>query len=96
MDFSADMELLTKKAAILKALAHPVRLCIARGLAQRGESNVSQMQNCLMIPQSTVSQHLTILKSAGIIKGTRKGTEIFYDLEDDTVREVIKALLAED
>ncbi|HYE08801.1 MAG TPA: metalloregulator ArsR/SmtB family transcription factor, partial [Patescibacteria group bacterium] len=56
------MENLTKyndKAELLKVLAHPVRLCIVRGLMDK-ECNVSHMQECLELPQSTVSQHLGI------------------------------------
>lgn len=86
-------ELFEKKAQILKALGHPVRLCIVRELALQGESNVMNMQNCLdKVPQSTISQHLSILKTAGIIKGQRKGVEVIYSLEDETVKELIKIM----
>lgn len=40
-------------AEILKALAHPVRLCIVKGLMNK-QCNVSHMQECLELPQSTV------------------------------------------
>jgi ArsR family transcriptional regulator len=57
------------EAELLKALAHPVRLCIVNGLLNKGTCNVSFMQNCLGMPQSTVSQHLQKLRVAGIVKG---------------------------
>ena len=79
------LEEYTELAEILKALAHPVRLCIVRGLIQKGECNVTHMQSCLDIPQSTVSQHLLKLKSAGIICGLRNGLEINYKLCDPRV-----------
>lgn len=41
-------------ADTLKALAHPVRLCILKGLLEKGSCNVSYMQECLELPQSTV------------------------------------------
>lgn len=51
-----DLKELQDMAEMLKALAHPVRLCIARGLWRNGSCNVTHMQNCLEAPQSTVSQ----------------------------------------
>jgi DNA-binding transcriptional ArsR family regulator len=75
-----DLEMLEQKAEILKAIAHPVRLCILRGLAKQGHSNVGNMQTCLDIPQATVSQHLAKMKAVGIIKGKRKGTQVVYTL----------------
>ena len=69
-----------QKAEILKAIAHPVRLCILKGLTEQGESNVGNMTTCLDIPQATVSQHLAKMKAVGIIKGRRKGTQVIYTI----------------
>lgn len=55
------------KAQLLKAMGHPVRFCIVEGLAD-GEQNVVTMVDCKGVPQPTVSQHINILKSAGIIE----------------------------
>jgi DNA-binding transcriptional ArsR family regulator len=88
------MEDLTKynaKAELLKVLAHPVRLCIVKGLMDK-ECNVSHMQECLELPQSTVSQHLSILRSRGIIKGTRKGLEVTYSISNEEVKKLIHLL----
>lgn len=80
------------KARLLKALSHPVRLCIARGLLENGACNVTKMHCGLNMPQSTISQHLLKLKEAGIIHGERKGVEIFYSISSDEMRELIRAL----
>ncbi|MBU3137109.1 metalloregulator ArsR/SmtB family transcription factor [Clostridium gasigenes] len=80
-------------AELLKVLAHPIRLCIVRGLLDVGACNVSKMQSCLGVPQSTISQHLQKLKSVGIITGERNGLEVFYKISDDRVEAIIKALL---
>ena len=77
-------------AEVLKALAHPVRLCIVRGLIEKGGCNVCHMQECLGMPQSTTSQHLQKLRSAGIISGQRKGLEVTYKVCDQRVVELIK------
>lgn len=90
------MEMRTKmfeeKAEFLKVLAHPVRLCIVKGLYEKGECNVSHMKNCLKVPQSTVSQHLQKLKSEGIVEGTRQGLEIYYKIKDRRIEKIVEAL----
>lgn len=91
MDYNIDKY--TQTAEMLKVLAHPVRLCIVNGLIEKGECNVNFMQSCLKTPQSTVSQHLQKLKSAGIIEGRREGIEIYYRICDERVRELIKILV---
>ena len=82
-------------ADVLKALAHPVRLCIVRGLIEKGGCNVCHMQECLGMPQSTTSQHLQKLRSAGIISGQRKGLEVTYKVCDQRVVELIKLIFPE-
>lgn len=93
------MEKVTKQyeihAEMLKVLAHPVRLCMVRGLMEHGECNVSYMQQCLDSPQSTISQHIQKLKAAGIIEGRRDGLEIYYSVSSDLAKKVVNALLAE-
>jgi len=79
-------------AEMLKVLAHPVRLCIINGLLGEGSCNVSHMQDCLGIPQSTLSQHLQKLRMAKLIIGKRNGLEINYSICDERVRELVKFL----
>ncbi len=79
-------------AELLKALAHPVRLCIVRGLLEKGRCNVTYMQGCLDLPQSTVSQHLQKLRSAGIVEADRKGLEINYVVKDERVKRLVGIL----
>lgn len=88
-------ELFKEKAELLKALAHPVRLCIVKGLLENGGCNVTHMQNCLNAPQSTISQHLQKLRSLGIIKGERNGLEINYTVANPLVRKLVEALFKE-
>ncbi len=87
-----DFQQYTEIADLLKALAHPVRICIIRGLMRNGTSNVSYMQGCLNLPQSTVSQHLQKLKSLGIIKCTRNGLQVNYTIANETIVNVINAI----
>jgi ArsR family transcriptional regulator len=80
-----------QKSELLKAISHPIRLCIVKGLMEK-ESNVTNIQECLDLPQSTVSQHLFKLKVAGIIKGKRKSLEISYRVINDDIRKIIRIL----
>ncbi|KQY87896.1 transcriptional regulator [Paenibacillus sp. Root52] len=83
-------------AEFLKALSHPVRLCIVRGLMRKKKCNVSYMQECLDLPQSTVSQHLQKLRSAGIVATERNGLEVNYVLADVRVEQLIRILFEKD
>jgi len=91
----ADISKYEKRADLLKTLGHPVRLCIVNGLLTR-ECNVTGIQECLKLPQSTVSQHLSILKSRGIIKGERNGLEITYKVVNEDARKILRALMEEE
>ncbi|OAB47031.1 ArsR/SmtB family transcription factor [Paenibacillus antarcticus] len=80
-------------ADILKALAHPVRLCILQGLIKKGSCNVTHMQECLELPQSTVSQHLQKLRSMGIVQTDRNGLEVNYSVVDPRIKMMITTFL---
>lgn len=82
----------TDIAKLLKVLAHPVRLCIVSGLLGK-ECNVTTMQGCLQLAQPTISQHLALLKKAGIIEGQRCGTEIVYRVSNNKVKALIPILI---
>jgi len=92
MDKNKKLNLLTEKAELLKVLAHPVRLCILNCLLTE-TCNVTGLVTQMEIPQSTVSQHLSKLRSAGIIKGHRNGLEVKYQVIDKEIIEVLDILL---
>jgi ArsR family transcriptional regulator len=77
---------------MLRALAHPVRICIVRGLIEK-PSNVSNIYQCLELPQSTVSQHLSVLRSRGIVAGRRQGTEVVYYIQHPLAVKIINAII---
>jgi len=81
-----------KVMKVLKALGHPARLCIVNGLITNEGCNVTYMQTCLNIPQSTVSQHIAKLKAANIIVGERHGLEIIYKVVSEDAIKIIEAL----
>ena len=81
------------KTEMLKAISHPIRLCIIRGLIQSPGCNVSKMNSCLDMPQSTISQHLAKLKSAGIVEGRRNGLEVNYYVVNEDVKNIVNCLI---
>lgn len=91
-----DLNQFDEPADLLKALSHPIRLCIVRGLMRKKKCNVSYMQECLDIPQSTISQHLQKLRGAGVVTTERKGLEVNYILADQRVEAIVKALFGEE
>ena len=76
---------------IFKALSHPHRLEIVKGLYQN-ECSVTECQKRMHLPQSTISQHLRVLKNAGIIIDNRKGTSVCYKVINDFVISIIETI----
>ncbi|NOR16745.1 metalloregulator ArsR/SmtB family transcription factor [candidate division WOR-3 bacterium] len=83
------------ESELLKAFAHPVRLQIIEllllGLHIEGCS-VNSIQKKLSIPQSTISQHLQILRNKGIINGSKTGVEVCYKVIDKRVVKILQIL----
>ncbi|MBJ8073026.1 hypothetical protein BWGOE4_04820 [Bacillus mycoides] len=82
-----------KNAEVLKALAHPIRIKILKELITRGACNVTQIVDILGIPQSTVSQHLSKMKSQKLIMNDRKGLEVYYSAQNKTINSIVEILL---
>jgi len=68
-----------RQSEIFKALGHPTRLLLAHRL-QGKELCVSELNEFVDIEQSTLSQHLKILKQAGVLKSRKEGQQVFYAL----------------
>ena len=83
----ADQDIVRK----LKALAHHSRLKLTMDLMKK-DCCVGEIQDCLSISQPNVSQHLKILKEAGIIKGKREKNRICYSLSDEKIKKILKIL----
>jgi ArsR family transcriptional regulator len=65
-------------AVLAKALGHPARVAILRLLIQRGDCICGEIVDVLPLAQATVSQHLKVLKGAGLIQGTIDGPRVCY------------------
>jgi DNA-binding transcriptional ArsR family regulator len=73
---------------LLRALAAPVRIRIVTELAG-GPRCVHELVDTIGVPQPLVSQHLRVLRGAGIVRGSRRGREIAYALTDDHVAHIV-------
>lgn len=67
------------RAKILKAMAHPSRLLMIDELAA-GERCVCDLTALVGADMSTVSKHLSVLKSAGLVSDEKRGLQVFYSL----------------
>jgi DNA-binding transcriptional ArsR family regulator len=73
---------------LLRALAAPVRVAIVTELAN-GPRCVHELVDALGVAQPLVSQHLRVLRGAGVVKGSRRGREIAYALVDEHVAHIV-------
>jgi ArsR family transcriptional regulator len=85
----ADDEL----ARLAKALGHPARVRILRMLSRKEARVCSQIVDELPLAQSTVSEHLRILKDAGLVRSSQDGPRVGYCINFDSLRR-LKALVA--
>ena len=74
-----DRALYDARARIIKALAHPTRLFLVDELS-RGERCVCELTEMVGADMSTVSKHLAVLRSAGIVEDEKRGSQVFYAL----------------
>ena len=75
----------TRTVALLRAIAHPARFRILRLLAARSTCVCGDLVDELPLAQSTVSEHLKVLKDAGIVRGTIEGPNTCYCLEPEAL-----------
>ena len=79
-------------AALCKALGHPVRVAIVRYLAEQGTCVFGDLSEQMPLAPSTVSQHVTVLKEAGILSASADQQRMCYCLNRDRMR-LLKRLI---
>lgn len=75
-----DKENCKDAAEVFKALGHPIRLWIVKQLADGAEHCVCEFVDAVGVKFATISQHLAILRNAGIILDEKRGKQVFYRL----------------
>ncbi|MEX1170322.1 MAG: metalloregulator ArsR/SmtB family transcription factor [Chloroflexota bacterium] len=78
-------------AAVGRALADPKRLCVLESLAS-GEMSVGDLSSLVGCQVPNMSQHLAVLRSAGLVTTRREGSTIFYRLTDPRVLEAYRLI----
>lgn len=81
-------------ASLAKALAHPVRVRIVRLLCKKGACQTGSLVDSLPLAQSTVSEHLRILRESGLVIGEVDGPRRCYCVDPDRL-ERVRTLLNE-
>lgn len=85
-------EQLEKAAAMLKAIAHPMRIAIINFLDDGKKLTVTQIHELLEIEQSTTSHHLGILKDKGVLSSIRDGKNTYYSLKHDNLNIIVDCI----
>ena len=80
-----------RTANVARALADPKRLCVLETLAT-GERSVSELSRDVGCQVPNMSQHLGVLRSAGLVAARRDGTTIYYRLADPRVIEAYRLM----
>jgi ArsR family transcriptional regulator, arsenate/arsenite/antimonite-responsive transcriptional repressor len=87
----SDMRRLERRASLLKSLAHPARLLIIEML-EKSPRCPGELTEAIGSDKTTVSKHLAVLKRAGLVKDTKRGTYSEYSLACDCVTHFIDCI----
>lgn len=85
---SSDGDTLAAAGDLLRALAAPVRIAIVLQLRSSPRC-VHELVDALEVTQPLISQHLRVLKSAGVVRGDRRGREVVYRLVDSHLAHIV-------
>jgi ArsR family transcriptional regulator, arsenate/arsenite/antimonite-responsive transcriptional repressor len=78
----------------LKAIAHPIRLGMLQRLARDSEICACDLGEAFAVSQPTVSEHLRVLREAGLVQTRREGTTICYSAAPQALRELATVIAA--
>jgi len=87
-----NADLLLQASEIMRAISHPLRLKIIQFIDQHGSIHVNKIYNNLKLEQSITSQHLRILRSAGLVDTVKEGKFRHYHLNYGQLGKVKSAL----
>ncbi len=87
-----DHDNLQVSSEVLRAIAHPLRMQILEFIDTNSDINVNKIYNTLKLEQSITSQHLKILRDAGLVNTLRDGKYIHYTVNYDKIAHVVKSV----
>lgn len=91
IDIDAMQAQASKASALLSAMCNEKRLMLLCRLVQ-GERSVNELAESLNAPQSTISQHLALLRREGLVQARRDAQTQFYSLAGDDARAILETL----
>ena len=86
-----SIEITTLHAELCSSISDPTRILLLYALAEQPQ-NVTELTQILDLPQSTISRHLAILRSSGLVLPGRNGRQVVYTLADSRVIEALDLL----
>lgn len=86
-----DIEKAEHVSRVLKAMSHPVRLQIVDFLSS-GEKCVSEIVDAVGGKQSITSQQLNMMRDKGVLRSSRKGTKVYYEIENKNVLKLLSCI----
>ena len=87
-----DYNLLRKAVLTLRAINHPLRKDMIQLLEEKSKLTVTEIYVKLRIEQSVASQHLAILRKAGLLETERDGKFIYYSIDKQRFKEVVQLI----
>ena len=89
MNIQKEMQVFTTAAKMLKSVAHPVRIEIINHLIKRKGLTVNDLKEKLRITQSMTSQHLAVLKNAGILDCKKQANTCCYFIRNKNILKLL-------
>jgi ArsR family transcriptional regulator len=90
-ELKIDQVRIERAAAVLKTVAHPLRLRIVE-LLESGEKSVTELKDLLGVTQPLTSQHLSQMRMRGVLGSRREGTLVYYSIANPDVVKVIHCI----
>ena len=87
-----DQNVLRKSVLVLRAVNHELRQQIVKLLDEHGRLTVTEIYVKLRLEQSVASQHLALLRRAGVVTTIRDGKFIYYSIDKDRIAEIFTLL----
>lgn len=91
-ELKIDYNVLRKSVLVLRAVNHKLRQEMIRLLNQEGRMTVTDLYVKLRLEQSVASQHLALLRRAGVVTTTREGKYIYYSVDHERLDEISRLL----
>ncbi len=92
-DTRIDADALSRAAAVIRCLGHPLRLRLLEAL-ESGEKTVSELQEYAGVSQPMASQHLMVLKAHGVVDLRRAGPFAYYWIVESKVTSILECIRA--